>query len=253
MGKGPAFAPLTLKDYISQMRPIPGGTFLMGSNQITTEEAPKHPVRLSPFLMGATPVTVGMWQEYLFATGRSYPNMATGWGWKPDHPMVCVSYEDIAGEEGVGGYCGWASEKAGLRLRLPTEAQWEYCAQDGRKGIAFPWGNRFDAGLLWCSRKEGLDAKRTSPVVREERIFVNSLGLSDMAGNVWQWCRDWYGPYPAGPTTDPNGPSLGKWRCFRGGSWYYNDPGYFRCAFRNRNPPVNRYNNLGFRLSAEPA
>ncbi len=235
MGKGPAFAPLTLKDYVAQMRRIPGGTFLMGSTQDPT--ARRHRVSLSPFSMGATPVTVGMWMEYCRATGTRMP-VSPPWGWKPNHPMVNVSYEDIAGEEGGGGYCGWASEKSRIRLRLPTEAQWEYCARDGGKPIDYPWGNRFDAGKLWCSLEDPLDAKRTSPVVRAERIHVNSLGLSDLAGNVWQWCSDWYGDYPSGPVKDPSGPVTGYARVLRGGSWAnFIFVNVFGCAYRYSDSP----------------
>ena len=252
MGNGPAFAPLTLKDYIAQMRPIPGGTFLMGSDPGKEDEKPVHTVRLSRFRMGATPVTVGMWQEYCGATGRQMPE-TPNWGWQPSHPVVNVSWEDIQGQEGGGGYCEWASRQAGFRLSLPTEAQFEYCARDGGKNIVYPWGDRFDRGLLWCSRQEFGDAGRTSPVVRDERIHVNSLGLSDMTGNVFQWCRDWYGPYPAGPATDPKGPSSGRERCLRGGSWDGLNPVNFRCALRDWGPPGSRYFSLGFRLSAGPA
>lgn len=248
MGKGPAFAPLTLKDYIRQIRPIPGGTFRMGSNHGEDDEKPVHLVRLSRFRMGSTPVTVGMWIEYCAATGSRMPTTPK-WGWNPTHPMVGLSWEDIQGQEGGGGYCQWASRKSGMRLQLPTEAQFEYCARDGGKNIVYPWGNRFDRARLWCSKEYG-DAERTSPVVREDRIYVNSLGLSDMAGNVWQWCRDGYGEYPPGPVTDPMMPASDDFRRQRGVGWYGYKPDIFRCAHREAMPASVRSYDYGFRLSS---
>ncbi len=186
MGQGPAFAPLTLKDYVRQMRPIPGGTCLMRAYLVPSDD---KLVRLSPFRMGATPVTVGMWMEYCRATGTRMP-VAPRWGWKPNHPMVNVSWNDIMGADGKGGFCAWASGVAGVRLTLPTEAQWEYCARDGGKPIKYPWGNRFDASKCWCSRSS--TRLMTAPVDRTDSIYRNGLGLTDMVGNVWEWCSDWY-------------------------------------------------------------
>ncbi|MFM7323244.1 MAG: formylglycine-generating enzyme family protein, partial [Armatimonadota bacterium] len=150
---GASSAPL-LKDYVARMRPIPGGTFRMGSNQGGKEEKPVHTVTLSPFRMGATPVTVGMWKEYCSATGTSMPS-TPAWGWLDDHPVVNVSWADIMGSDGKGGYCAWASEVAGFRLTLPTEAQWEYGARGGKEGLKYPWGNDFDGSKLWCSKEYG--------------------------------------------------------------------------------------------------
>lgn len=236
---------MSLKDYVAQMRAIPGGTFLPGGEPA----APKHLVTLSAYRMGATPVTVGMWMEYRRATGVKFPD-APDWGWQPNHPMVNVSYEDIAGTDGAGGFCAWASRRAGIALRLPTEAEFEYCARDGGKEIAYPWGNRFDHRRLWCSDTEYGDAKRTAPVDREERIHVNSLGLSDMTGNIIQWCRDWYARYPAGPATGPVGPSTGTVRVIRGGSWGNHGAVQFRSMLRGWNGPLRTSPCIGFRLSA---
>jgi len=246
MARGPAFAPLTLKDYVRQMRPIPAGTFRMGSNQGSAGEKPMHTVRLSRFRMGATPATVAMWQEYCASTGKAMPD-APNWGWIDDHPMVNVSWNDIVGADGEGGYAAWASEVSSLRLTLPTEAQWERAARGGVDGQEYPWGNRFDDSKLWCS--VSTSRGKTAPVSRSSNVFRNAFGLSDMSGNVWQWCLDWYGPYGPGNAVDPVGPASGDARVIRGGSWYSNLDFYFRCALRVRITPVDRLNYLGFRLS----
>jgi formylglycine-generating enzyme required for sulfatase activity len=217
------------------------------------DEKPKHTVRLSAFRMGATPVTFGVWKEYCVATGTPLPE-APKWGILDDHPVVNVSWNDIMGLDGKGGFCAWASDMAGFRLTLPTEAQFEYASRGGQSGLEYPWGNTFDRSKLWCSGTMLGDVGRTAPVTRSSNIFRNAYGLTDMSGNVWQWCSDNYGPYASSSQNDPTGPSSpsDNGRCVRAGSWISDDPGDFRCAFRNRINPDNRSNSLGFRLSAGP-
>ena len=239
--------------YVHTMRQIPGGTFQMGSVSGSDDEKPVHSVSLSSFWLGATPVTVAVWKEYCEATGVSMPE-APDWGWLDDHPVVNVSWEDIMGSDGKGGFCAWASEIAGGRLKLPTEAQFEYAARGGQSGLEYPWGNTFDRSKLWSSGAGYGDAKRTAPVVRTSNIYRNAYGLTDMSGNVYQWCSDWYGSYGSASELDPKGPpsSSDNVRCVRGGSWSGNDPDYFRCAIRFWFNPDFGNNNIGFRLSAGP-
>jgi formylglycine-generating enzyme required for sulfatase activity len=273
-----------LASYLSAMRSIPSGEFTMGSDKGEDDEKPAHPVRLSGFRMGSTPATVGMWQEYCSSTGAAMPD-SPDWGWLSDHPMVNVSWNDIAGSDGTGGFCAWASKVSGVRLTLPTESQWEYGALGGLDGKEYPWGDGFDASKLWCSSKDWGDAGRTAPVARTSRIHRNGYGLTDMAGNVWEWCLDWFGPYQPpletrrvssvesvpkpglsgwlGGTeertvvrdvsvpllsTDPMGSAIGDSRVQRGASCYNNNPDFFRCANRDRISPDCRYDDGGFRL-----
>ncbi|MDR0568211.1 MAG: formylglycine-generating enzyme family protein, partial [Spirochaetaceae bacterium] len=77
---------------------------------------------------------------------------------------------------------------------------------------------------------------------------ANAWGLYDMHGNVWEWCWDWYGDYPAGAQTDPAGPASGLDRVLRGGSWHVDGAGG-RSAFRSGGDPARRYDFLGFRLA----
>jgi len=175
---------------------------------------------ISDFWMDATPVTVAQYKAYCAATGKSMPKDKPDWDWIDDHPMVNVNWHDAS------GYATWAGG------RLPTSAEFEYAARDGGRNIEFPWGNTFDTSKLWCSISFG-DAGKTASVKRQDRIFVNTHGLSDMAGNVWQWCSD--GPDSA-------------YRYAKGGSWINDNAGFFRCAIRLDDNPTIASSNWGFRL-----
>jgi formylglycine-generating enzyme required for sulfatase activity len=236
--------------YVNTMRPIPSGNFLMGSSTGNSDEKPIHNVTLSAFRLGSTPVTVAVWKEYCAATGTKVPEVPS-WGLLDDHPVVNVSWNDIIGSDGKSGFCAWASAVAGFRLTLPTEAQFEYAALGGQSGLEYPWGNTFDDSKLWCSAKTS--RSRTAPVVRSSSIFSkHPYDLTDMAGNVWQWCSDSYEPYTGTEATNPVGSSTSSdnTRCVRGGSWSSNYPDFFRCAFRYWDLPEVRDYNVGFRLSA---
>ena len=226
-------APLTLAEYKVQLQAIPGGSF----------EREGFTVTLSPFQMGRTPVTVGMWQEYAKAKLKGkmpelpdYPVWKDGWDAMRDHPIVRVSWEECK------AYADWAE------LLLPTEAQWEYAARGGLVGKIYPWGDEEPKDQVWWALTSG--EKGTAPVERTYNVFVNGYGLVDMAGNVWQWCADWYGEYPASGEKDPRGPDKGEVRVLRGGSWCYRSADFFRCAIRYWSDPSLRDGSGGFRLSS---
>ena len=239
-----------LNRYVSNLKSIPGGTYRFGFSKDQTRAAPR--ITISSFRMGATPVTWGMWKEYCKAESvRSEygPHLPedSGWGYPDNHPVVNVSWEDIMYRY-PGGFCKWASGVAGFKLTLPTDAQWEYAARGGKDGLEYPWGNNFDKSKTWC----GNDADKTAAVDRTDRIYRNGYGLTDMVGNVWQWCADYYnGDYrPAGK--DPVDTHKSKYRCVRGTAWLNNDSGFgfLRCANRGMvDPDGSSYVN-GFRLSA---
>jgi hypothetical protein len=237
--------------YISSLRSISAGEFTMGSESGFSDEKPVHSVTLSAFRMGATPVTVAVWNEYCRAQNLNMPN-PPDWGWIDDHPIVNVSWNDIMGEDGNGGFCAWASEQTGFKLTLPTEAQHEFSSLGGRDGLVYPWGNTFDNGSLWCSILE--KRLQTAPTLRNQYNFPNDYLLNDMAGNVWQWCSDLYAGYGSDSQIDPAGPDYSDddQRCVRGGSWRSADPTVFRCANRVKSDPSVSDYDTGFRLSAGP-
>ncbi|NUO02952.1 MAG: formylglycine-generating enzyme family protein, partial [Saprospiraceae bacterium] len=140
--------------------------------------------------------------------------------------------------------------------RLPTEAEWEYAARGGGKAVLFGNGkNIIDPKEI--NFNGSADYKKSYSVAGEYRQKTvpvgslnspNALGLHDMSGNVWEWCSDWYGAYPAGSQTNPTGPASGSYRVFRGGSWYVY-PRYCRVAYRFGGTPDYRYSSVGFRLA----
>ena len=238
---------VALTAYIKDLCSIPAGSFQMGSSSGDSDEQPVHRVTLSAFRMGATPVTVAVWKEYCAATGTALPP-SPSFGWLDDHPVVNVSWDDIMGRD---GFCAWASDDRGFRLTLPTVAQFEYAARGGVDGLEYPWGNSFDDSKLWCSKVSG--RAQTAPVKRTSNIYPNKFLLTDMSGNVWQWCSDLYGSYSSESQTNPTGPSStsDNFCCVRGGSWLSLNPGYFRSANHNGIYPDIRDESLGFRLAAE--
>jgi len=238
-----------LSAYINAMCMIPAGTFQMGSLTGDCDQRPVHNVSLDTFRMGATPVTVAIWKEYCAATGTPLAKTPE-WGWLDDHPVVNISWNDIMGLDGKDGFCTWASDVSGIRLTLPMEAQFEYAARGENDSYEFPWGNTFDRSKLWCSTETVGDAGRTASVVRTTRIFRNGYGLTDVVGNVYQWCGDSYVPYTESSVGIPPS-TVDKPRCCaRGASWRSAAPAYFRIANRSRFAPTRMCSYLGFRIAA---
>ena len=268
-----------LANYIEALRVIPSGDFQMGG------DATRHKVSLSSYGLGATPVTVGLWKEYATAklSGQMPPepdpwhfNVAKfNVGWQDlDHPIVCVSWADCR------KFCIWASEVSGLQLDLPSEAQWEYACRGGLPSNEYPWGSEIDERItrrfftanVWCSDSKAGDIGGTGSVNRSMRIWRNHpWGLTDMVGNVWEWCQDkydpnWYGrpeasgldvvnlnSPPAQTITLKDGTTIdGVRRCARGGSWIYEGLPFFRCDYRFSMGPIYRGDEFGFRLCAGP-
>jgi formylglycine-generating enzyme required for sulfatase activity len=173
-----------------------------------------------------------------------------------DLPMYFVSWNDAM------EFCRELNEiekaagrlPAGYAYDLPTEAQWEYAARATTTEPAYigsldkyAW---YDGNSADGYRGKGLNlanGKSAGPrAVAQKR--PNPWGLYDMAGNVWQWCRDWYGPYPGGEATDPLGPPSGVARVNRGGS-FGSSAREERAANRASNPPAEASTYRGFRLA----
>ena len=211
---------------------IPGGMFRMGQADGRDEERPVHKVRLAPFRVCRYPVTNAHWEEFRRATGReklAYTHEAA--------PAAGVNWYDAA------AYCNWLSGRWFVRVRLPTEAEWEFAARGGVEQQTYPWGpdpRHYDAER-WRNGPE--------PVAHGQ---PNGYGLLDMCENVHEWCADWYdaGYYAVSPQDYPAGPEHGTRRASRGGAWRHHIK-CSRCAARSSIPPEFRYADYGFRVAAD--
>ncbi len=183
---------------------IPAGEFLMGSADTDKDgaaaEKPQHRVPITkPFWLGMHHVTVGQFRKFV---EESKHDAGTGWQ-KPfpsqtdNHPVVHVSWSDAK------AFCDWLSRKEGKKYRLPTEAEWEYAC---RAGTRTKYGFGDDESNLGDYAWFGLNSNKQTHAVGQKR--PNAWGLSDMHGNAWQWCEDWFESYYANsPPEDRKGPA----------------------------------------------
>ena len=228
---------------------IPAGEFWMGSEGIDNAK-PIHRVYLDVYQIAQVPVTNAQYQ--LFVEAAKHPAPQDWQDGKPprgkeNHPAVNVSWEDAT------TYCAWLSQMSGKKISLPTEAQWERAARGDEDQRNYPWGEWFDG---YCNTAE-LGIGDTTPVgIFPEGISPHSC--LDMAGNVWEWCADWYDGDAYAKrvkmgnlVSNPTRPSKGSSRVVRCGS-FYSPNGYARCAFRLDVPPKLKWNYYGFRIVVSP-
>jgi formylglycine-generating enzyme required for sulfatase activity len=160
---------------------IKGGAFDMGDpyNNGYEIERPLHRVIVVDFYMSATEVTFAQYDTFCDETGRSKPD-DNGWG-RGEQPVINVTWQDAR------DFAAWLSQRSKRKVRLPSEAEWEFAARGGR-GTEYWWGNAAglanancaDCGSRW-------DGKRPAPVAS---FSANPYGLFDMNGNVYEWCAD---------------------------------------------------------------
>ena len=225
---------------------VPGGKFTMGSNAYSNE-SPPHLVEVAPFWISRTHVTNAMYRNFVATTGhraQEFYNqhlMGSALFYADDQPAVGVSYDDAV------AYCRWAGG------RLPTEAEWELAAR-GFDGREYPWGNEpptANCAVYGRTVGHGGSSAPVGSVSKDQSPF----GILDMAGNVMEWCADWFAPYAATemtPKRDSEGSSHGLNRVVRGGCWAY-EARSLRTTERLQQPPQQRLNLIGFRLVASSA
>lgn len=281
--------------YTGKMIHIPAGSFLMGRSDVGDDkeyqipnERPVHEVKLSDYSIGKYEVTRGEYRRFILAggyTNRAYWSV-DGWAWRvkskrtrplywnatqnwdyewnkrrvyrftqtDNYPVVGVSYYEA---EAFGNWAGG---------HLPTEAQWEKAARWNARTShpnVYPWGDAWDAekcNNCYDHNKAGggYNKFQTAPV-GSYPAGASPYGCQDMAGNVAEWCKDWYSGryYSATPPdgwVNPQGPPRGNGRVMRGGSWFANYGDVCRCA--GRSGPANSgieprvvAEYIGFRLA----
>ncbi len=231
------------KDLPLRLNLIPAGTFTMGSPVDEPErkaDETQHPVTIShPFYIGVTPVTAAEYQAVMGGPLREEDGALP----------ALVTWSDAV------RFCQALSANTGRKFRLPTEAEWEYAC---RAGTTTPFNTgptistdqaNFDGKFVYPGAARGEYRHRPTAV---GTFKPNAWGLFDMHGNAYQWCSDWYGPYPAGAVTDPPGPDGGRTRVIRGGK-YGSGPRYIRSAARYSYTPNNSSVVFGFRIALEAA
>ena len=217
-----------------QMVALQGGTFTMGctseqDSDCEDDEKPAHTVTVSNFYIGKYEVTQAQWRAIM---GNNPSNF------KGDNlPVEMVSWDDIK------EFIYRLNARTGKQYRLPTEAEWEFAARGGNKSQGYKYsGSNNIENIAWY---DGNSGNTTHPVGQK---LSNKLGVYDMNGNVWEWCNDWCGAYTGAAQTNPQGASSGSSRVIRGGGWG-SGARRVRVSYRNNGTPVNRINNIGFRLA----
>jgi formylglycine-generating enzyme required for sulfatase activity len=254
------------------------------------DEGPEMQVMISRgFWLGKTMVTIGQWKSVMGLgvraqldkmlqddtlydlggqrqTRREFMRFSRAQearylaGESDDLPVYFVSWLDAMEFCEKLNQIGRASGTlpAGYAFNLPTEAQWEYAGRAGTTGPTYSGEALGHIAWFNANSPNGYTGKgfnvsgRTGGPHPVAQLEPNAWGLYDMLGNVWQWCRDWYGPYPGGSALDPTGPAFGEFRVNRGGSFgsAVRDE---RCANRAKNPPPEASAYRGFRLALCPS
>jgi len=260
---------LDLGDVVS----IAATTFSMGDSSGLFDQQPRHDVTLNEYSICPFTVKNAEYKIFCDMNGHAYPpeggNNQPPSGYLvnyPEYPVVGISWYDAV------RYCNWLSEKKGYAVcydttnwsydptkngyHLPTEAQWERAARGNLDKKKYPWGDE-DPGTRcnYQSYQGILEAEMANFSNGRGTLAVgmfqpNGLTLYDMAGNVLEWCNDWYQEdyYGVSPSENPPGPGSGSEKVIRGGAWNRSET-YLQCAFRDKKSPTTKRYDIGFRIA----
>jgi formylglycine-generating enzyme required for sulfatase activity len=269
--------PKTVTDGFGDYVLVPAGAFVMGdrSGEGLARERPAHSVELAAFYIGKYEITNRDWKKFRDDPGYDDPKYWPGgrvvprdqvpyWtqpnnhgGGTPDsdvYPVLGVNWDSAT------AYCAWLSARTGKHYRLPTEAEWEKAAR-GTDGRRYPWGDTLERARANFVGAQAFDTVR--PVgfydgsVRDgltTRSNAAPYGAFDMAGNVLEWCQDWYDRdyYAVAPRKNPPGPATGAYRVVRGGSFFVEAPDLRSAARSAAWPSFQGHRMIGFRPVREP-
>jgi len=231
---------------------IPSGEFIMGTDDTNSpaDQRPAHQVYPDAFYIDKYEVTNRQYEQFIIAGGYQKKQFWTEEGWEfitkkqidrplglgtrylsaaPNQPVVGISWYE------ANAYARWAGK------RLPTEAEWEKASR-GTNGKRYPWGMEMDFTKVFYH------FGRDPAIVGSYPAGVSHYGVFDMAGNVWEWCADWYDEayYLKTSQRNPRGPAQGTMKVMRGGSWNSSRM-QMQCTYRDSNNPDYRNTNIGFR------
>jgi len=202
------------------------------------DETPRHKVYLNAYSIDVYEVTNEVYKKFMDATGHKPPKFWNDPRYNdPKQPVVGVTWPEAK------AYCDWTGK------RLPTEAEWEKAARGGLIGKQFPWGDTPSHDYANYAGAVGNDLWSGSAPVG--KFAPNDYGIYDMAGNVFEWCADWYdkGYYSKSSSENPQGPDSGSTRVVRGGGFGYT-ANFLRVADRFGSYfPTNAYPFVGFRCA----
>jgi formylglycine-generating enzyme required for sulfatase activity len=225
------------------------GPFIMGSDVLVNplaepNERPQHELALPGYWIGRRPVTPADLQTFV-AESDDAPDVTGRQAAVADHPLVDVSWHEAA------TYCRWLTAVHGLPIALPSEAEWEKAAR-GSDGRRYPWGEQTPTSFL-CNF--GNQVGRTTPVEQFSPQGDSPFGCTDMAGNVWEWTRSVFSPYPTGAdvadnierVADQEESESGEVRVLRGGA-FNTGIRALGCTVRTWDYPDHRSGDVGFRV-----
>jgi formylglycine-generating enzyme required for sulfatase activity len=269
--------PATISDGYGDYLFVPAGAFRMGDTfgEGWARERPVRRVELDAFYIARLEMTNGEWRKFrddagyedpaFWPEGRVVPrdqvpywtqasNHGGGTPHSDEYPVLGVNWDSAV------AYANWLSARTGQRYRLPTEAEWEKAAR-GTDGRRYPWGNTIDRSYANYVGAQRYDTGRPPGFFDgslrgglQTHSNASPYGALDMAGNVMEWCSDWYSRdyYAVAPRRNPKGPATGAYRVVRGGSFFV-EPYELRASARSAAwPSFQGHRMIGFRLVREP-
>ena len=256
---------------------VPQGSFKMGDNfgDGESRESPVHTVSLSAYYIGKYEVTNLEWRRFRDDPGyddpKHWPNgrviprdQNPYWRQKQNHGGGTPGTDNYPVQgmnwDAATAYCAWVSMKTGETYRLPTEAEWEKAAR-GTDQRRFPWGNTIDHSFANIDDSQPYDTGQLVGYYDGSRRgdFQTNNGASpwgamDMAGNLMEWCSDWYRRdyYKHSPEKNPQGPETGSFRVLRGGCFFFEGQDSRTYGRSGAWPSVQAFRMIGFRVVRVP-
>lgn len=218
---------------------VKGGTFTMGATEDAqnpyADELPAHKVTLCSFMMGETEVTQALWKAVMDYNPSGFQTSETA------ERSEALPVENVSWEECMD-FIERLNSLTNQHFRLPTEAEWEYACRGGQKSrhTSFSGSSALDE-VGWYKG----NCQEPQPV---GQLMPNELGLYDMSGNVWEWCSDYYAPYPEDSVANPKGPAEGDYHICRGGCWSGGERGCSPSTRSRLKPGGHRF-VIGLRLA----